>query len=294
MKTGFDLSNYDGDVTAAIPALKSAGLQFAVVGCQQPNIAAAQVKALQAASVPVIGTYAFMYWGLNTTGQTQAAVTIAKANDIPYVFLDCEAQQPDEAAGQTPRTRTDQLRACVTQVQQAGLKPGIYTGAYYWPNQMGNSTEWAHLPLWHASYYTDRHYQPTVAYGGWTDVAIHQYASQPAVAGQNRDYDVLFDWFEQQLGGGDMATVDIMQLARCIARGANDPQTNKPVDTSDDDAVERTIAALDMGGLGLANAIQSAQMDTAIAGGRLQLAGLALGDNWTKLRDAAQKAGLIS
>ena len=59
---------------------------------------------------------------------------------------------------------------------------------------MSNTTEFAHLPLWHASYWEDGRYQDTVDYGGWTAVTVHQYASTPELCGRNEDRDV---WFEE-------------------------------------------------------------------------------------------------
>lgn len=234
MKTGFDLSNFDQPFDATtVAALQAGGMQWAIVGCQRPAIATMQVAALQAAGVPVIGTYAFLYWGLDTTGQTQAAIDVAKAHGIPYVWLDCEAEGKNEAVGETPDSRTAQLRACVAMVEASGLKAGIYTGAYYWGPAMG-TTEFARLPLWHASYYSDRRYQPMVDYGGWTNVAIHQYASTPELAGRNRDYDVLFDWFEaavftkeDELAQADIDRItaletDVKRLSRALFSGAEE------------------------------------------------------------------------
>ncbi len=94
----------------------------------------------------------------------------------------------------------EDLANAVAQVRNAGLEPGIYTGKYFWQGAMGNTAEWASLPLWHASYWDDRHYQETVDFGGWTKAAAHQYAASPAIAGRDRCYDVIFEEEAEPIG----------------------------------------------------------------------------------------------
>lgn len=204
MSLCLDFSNYDADILnpGVIDQLKAAGLTQAIVGCQKPDIADQMVKALQAAGVEVIGTYAFLYFGFDTAGQTQAAVNVAKANGVEMVWLDCESDPPNESEGLTPPVRVAALRACVTLVQKAGLHAGIYTGSYWWPSKMGTSREFATLPLWYANYGQNDGTQPpiqAVNFGGWTAVAIHQYATQPALCGRDRDRNYVFETEEDDM-----------------------------------------------------------------------------------------------
>jgi hypothetical protein len=85
-------------------------------------------------------------------------------------------------------------------VEEAGLQAGIYTGAYWWPSKMGNSSEFSALglPLWLANYGSNDPDNPRspiteVDFGGWTKVAVHQYSSKiPACGRDVRDHNYWF------------------------------------------------------------------------------------------------------
>jgi hypothetical protein len=203
-----DLSNFDGELSSStVATMVAAGLPAAIIGCQNESIAMQQVGALAAGGVPVLATYAFLYFGFDIKGEVDKAIRVAQVNGIKWVALDVEAMEPNEAPGQTPYRRVNQLRDAVAQVEAAGLNPLIYTGAWYWPSYMGNSTEFSHLPLWHSEYPDDEHEVRTVNYGGWTDVAIHQYTSTFDIAGRKRDANYVFD--QRFLGEEEMgATPD--------------------------------------------------------------------------------------
>jgi hypothetical protein len=190
-----DLSNYDADVAEpeSAAALARAGVTQAIVGCQDPEIARSQIAALRAVDIRVIGVYAFLYFGLDSAGQTQAAIDVAREFGIARVWLDVESVAPNEKPGLTPGERCEELHQCVALVEDAGLECGIYTGRWYWVPRMANSTEFSRLPLWHSEYPADRHAIATVDYGGWTNVAIHQYASDIPLCGRNRDHNYVFE-----------------------------------------------------------------------------------------------------
>jgi len=199
-----DLDNYDGDISAAVPALVAEGCRYAIVGCQDPAIALRQVAALRSGGVAIIGVYAYLYWGYDVLAETEKAVEVASHAGIPRVYLDCE--RDGELAGVTSMTRIAQLRQAVAAVRDAGLDPGIYTGEPFWREAMANTTEFAGLPLWHAAYWYDLHHVPTVSYGGWTDIAVHQYTASgnlysdadgslvtvPSLAGVSTGYNLAF------------------------------------------------------------------------------------------------------
>lgn len=195
MRIAFDFSNYDADILepGRIACLRAAGMEAAIVGCQRPDVARQQILALQRARIPVVGVYAFLYFGQDSAGQAANAVQVARACDVGTVWLDVEATPPNEAPGMTPAGRIAELANCVAIVRAGGKRPGIYTGAWYWPHQMANSTQFADLPLWHAEYPADGHAVRAVAYGGWSRVAIHQFASAPAYCGRARDRNYLFE-----------------------------------------------------------------------------------------------------
>ena len=75
-------------------------------------------------------------------------------------------------------------------VAEAGnTRVGVYTGGWYWPTYMGNTTEFSNLLLWDANYNGDTSLT-SVNYGGWTTPFAHQYQSPLSVAGIPLDADV--------------------------------------------------------------------------------------------------------
>lgn len=203
MSQCIDVSNFDVPFTTdTVGCFIAAGKESLIIGCQRPVIATQQIDTARAVGLPIIGVYAYLYWGYDVGSEVQNAIDVAKAKGQSRVWLDCE--NGGELPGVGVDTRHPQLAQAVAQVRAAGLEPGIYTGKYFWQDSMGNSTEFASLPLWHASYWNDRHLEETVNYGGWTKVAIHQYASTPELCGRNRDYDYVWET--------DMTEEEIKQL----------------------------------------------------------------------------------
>lgn len=199
MKQAIDISNFDVPFTAAtVTAFKDAGVEAVIVGCQRTAIAREQIAVCRDAGMPVVGVYAFLYWGNAVISEVGKAIDIAKNFGVSRVWLDCE-DSADASPSATPGSRLGELANAVASIRNAALEAGIYTGKHFWQGAMGNTTQFAHLSLWHASYWNDRHYQDAVDYGGWTRVAIHQYASSPALAGRNRDYNVIFEE-EEEMG----------------------------------------------------------------------------------------------
>lgn len=194
-----DLSNYDAS-TFDPACMLSEGVAAIILGCQREDIADQMAAKAQAAGLPIIATYAFLYFGQDTLGQTMAAVRISKRYGIPRVFLDCESGEGTERPGITVAERQAELRDCIHAVTTEGLAAGIYSGAFWWPSHMGNTTEWAHLPLWHAAYYNDGSRQRNVAYGGWSECAIHQWTSTLDVCGRRRDANEVWDTSLMEVG----------------------------------------------------------------------------------------------
>jgi GH25 family lysozyme M1 (1,4-beta-N-acetylmuramidase) len=175
-----DISNYQTDVTPdEIRCWAANGVQGAIVGCQRPAVARDLITRCREAGMPVVGVYAFLYWGTDTTGQTQAALDVAREFGIATVWLDCESSA-DELVGVTPPQRVAELSACVAMVTRAGLRAGIYTGAWWWRPMMANTDLFSDLPLWHAAYGSaglPAAPAESVSYGGWSRPTIHQYTS---------------------------------------------------------------------------------------------------------------------
>lgn len=244
-----DLSNFTGEITDAIAQCWwGLGVRGAVVGCQRVDIATQQATMLLRNGYTV-GLYAFMYWGESTVPEVAKCYAVAAA--VPglagtRIWLDCEAQAPNEAPNQTPDGRVAQLAIARNDALQHGFTTGIYTGGYYWPSYMGNTTRFSTDPLWLANYFDDHRLVDTVSFGGWTAVAMHQYAGSTNLCGVDVDEDdditgICSHTQPQPAPEDDMD----YQVRRLLARGQVDPNTKAAVDTTDNAAVDRVIAALD-------------------------------------------------
>lgn len=226
-----DVSNYDWDTWDGL-ALKAEGVTGVILGCQREGIARIMADECVRVGIPLLGTYGFVYFaGDRYVGhEVTQACAVAHAYGLRRVWVDCEldANQAGWGAATTPdpEQRVDQIIRAVDTVRRAGLEPGIYTGWWWWPNRTGNSTLFADLPLWHSDYgINDGSRAPvkTVAYGGWIDVAIHQYTSTLQVAGRGRDANYVFE-------ENDMASLTDDDVRRIIREELHALHiTDKPV-----------------------------------------------------------------
>ena len=209
--TVLDLSNYDSDIIGNAMCLKVGGVTGAIVGCQRPDTARQQIDALRAVGIATPGVYAFLYFGIDSTGQTGTAIKVAQEKGIRRVWLDVESSGTNERAGITPPERIAELNNCLAMVRNAGLEPGIYTYEPYWRSQMADTHDFAALPLWFANYGTNDPNNPrppvnSVSFGGWTSVTIHQYSSTIRVCGRERDHNYVFE------GEDDMTPEEVNKL----------------------------------------------------------------------------------
>jgi len=200
----FDCSDYDMD--AWDPAcFKAYGITRAITNSFRIPNARRRIETLRAAGIEVAGVYGFCYFGPEphyTDRDVDAAILLAKEYGIPMVWVDAEADA-NEIGGlehlraSNPSERVAQLGTAINKVQRAGLPVGIYTAGWWWPSHMAGSTAFREFPLWHASYGANTGNFPptrTVDYGGWRNVAIHQYTSQGNFCGRlGRDLNYQFE-----------------------------------------------------------------------------------------------------
>jgi len=211
-----DVSNYDYDTFDA-DCMKAAGVDKLIIGCQRPEIARWMCTEAQRAGIEIIGVYAYIYFGVDTIGQTKAAIDVAKEYGIGTVWIDVE-----DTSGGTIDSRLSEVRKTVNLVEEAGLNAGIYTGGWYWPTYMADTNEFSRLPLWHSAYWDDHREVRNVSYGGWNAVAIHQYTSTLSICGRNRDANYVFeeddmpdpriDELWRRTGGDKGVNFDVLKL----------------------------------------------------------------------------------
>lgn len=191
-----DLSSNDIGLTDPV-CLAAAGVTGVVCGvyggANPPHDMIALGDRCAADGVPVIGTYGLAYFGdpYGSARDIYWAVQAAQYHGARTVWIDVEADAID-AGWQVPRplpgVRLQELARCRAIIEDAGLQPGIYTGRYWWLNQMANSTDFADLPLWLSSYGVGGYPGgpiTAVDFGGWNQLAAHQFTSMWGAATGN-------------------------------------------------------------------------------------------------------------
>ncbi len=106
-----------------------------------------------------VATYVFLSAvpGAEAVGRAQESCG-AMWPELSFVAIDCEHEG----------IMTSTVADAVDAVEQAGLRPIIYTRKTWWETHFGNSTEFARLPLWTANYDEDATLGLAAPYGGWT------------------------------------------------------------------------------------------------------------------------------
>jgi lysozyme len=106
----------------------------------------------------------------------QTAGTADSKGDLPLT-LDLE-----QSGGLSPKQLVAWTHAFVDEVTARTARPVImYTYPYFWQHAMGNTSEFAELPLWLASYRSGGPKEPLP--GGWSSWTFWQYTPNGRIAG---------------------------------------------------------------------------------------------------------------
>ena len=151
---GVDVSYHNGTINWS--QVKSAGYEFAFVrisdgaSFHDPKFATNYAGAKAAGLVR--GIYQFFRPTQDVAAQADmviAAVGTRQPGDLPPV-IDVEAD-----GGLAPSTVAARVRTWVDRVKAAtGVDPIVYTGKYFWRDEVGGPTSFANNPLWIAAYTT--------------------------------------------------------------------------------------------------------------------------------------------
>jgi hypothetical protein len=181
---GVDSDSYDGDV----PAFHYQRLhdfydvRFNIIGLEAWTPFANQQRANSlSVGLQVPFAYKFLYWRDDDLERMKVAAGFGE-----LVAIDCEAGVP----GWSHERVVERIQQVKEVLLAEGRYWGIYTGAWWWPSNTGNSVAFAGDRLWHAAYPFNRPGQPAVLppqdflpaapfgvnYGGWTQATVHQYA----------------------------------------------------------------------------------------------------------------------
>jgi GH25 family lysozyme M1 (1,4-beta-N-acetylmuramidase) len=68
-----------------------------------------------------------------------------------------------------------------------GINLGIYSSASQWKPIMGDSHDFANLPLWYAHYDNNPSYSDFTSFGGWTKPNVKQYMGTTAICSASVD-----------------------------------------------------------------------------------------------------------
>lgn len=181
---GIDVSVYQGDIDWARVA--GAGVKYAIIrvgdgmgGDSKFN------RNWQGAKANGIVRGAYQFWRSNLDPIAQADHLLEimgplEPGDLPPV-VDVESTD-----GVSNAVRAERLQQWLDHVEAAtGLTPIIYTGGYFWQDNVGR--DFSRYPLWHAGY-TGGTCPSTVA-NQWPDWTFWQFGSTGRVAGINGNVD---------------------------------------------------------------------------------------------------------
>lgn len=191
-----DLSNHD-EPTFDAGCLAASGVTRVIMGCQLgAGPARRMVPALRGAGIEVRDLYAFLGFRDWWTQPAEQAVAAARAlGGITRIWLDAEADNANDGTSGddvTPPMRLTRLGQAVSIVEAAGFAAGVYTARWWWVPRMADSRAFSQYPLWLGGPYQAEPIRE-VAFGGWRDVAIHQYTSTFVVCGRGRDANHVFE-----------------------------------------------------------------------------------------------------
>lgn len=180
---GLDSDNYDGIVPARHFARlhDEFGMRFNIIGLEAGMPYARQQRdACLSVGIDVPFAYKFLYW--DVLGPDLERMKAATAFGKP-IAIDCEYDVP---AGWSKAQVVNRIQEAKDLLIREGLYWGIYTGAWWWPLNTGDSTAFKDDKLWHAAYPFGDGQPPLdflpgtqfdVTYGGWKRPEVFQYAN---------------------------------------------------------------------------------------------------------------------
>jgi lysozyme len=198
---GIDVSYYQGDINW--PEVKAAGVQYAIMRVSHSLIFEDPKfeEYWAAAEAQGIPRGAYQYFEPDEDPIAQADLLLDKLaahgqGELPPV-IDVESD-----GGLPPATVASKVGQWIDHVENAlGVKPIIYTGFYFWRDNVGGSTAFSQYPLWHAQYSDVA--CPTIA-DAWEDWAFWQTSGSGSVSGISANVDL------NQFNG---SLEDLLQLA---------------------------------------------------------------------------------
>lgn len=236
-----DISNHDYS-TFAPQCFADNGVTRAIVGCWERELSEDMVRRNRAVGIASEDLYAYLYYGQPwERRELDNALSIAaELGGIERIWLDCEADPPNEAVGMTPGQRVARTMSAARTVELAGIEADIYTYEPYWLTKMANTTAFSDRKLWLANYGWNDPAAPrppitTVNFGGWATVSAHQYSSTIWLCGRRRDHNYWFLEEDDEMSEEDRQR--IARLERIVAGNGIDLDGDNYADTFGEDAL---------------------------------------------------------
>lgn len=176
---GVDVSHYQGSIDWS--AAKASGLAFAVAsvgdGSYQDPTFATNWAGMKSAGL-IRGAYQFFEPGEDPG--MQADIIIGKVGKLGDGDLPCTLDV-EVTGGQSAATIIANIHTWMSKVEAAtGKKPMIYTGKYFWQDNVAGSADFTSSALWIAAYGVSC---PNLPDGSWGDWKFWQYTDKASVGG---------------------------------------------------------------------------------------------------------------
>jgi lysozyme len=175
---GIDVSVYQGNIDW--PAVKGSGIEFAIArvsdGFFKDTKFDQNWPAMKAAGL-IRGAYQFFEPGDDPSAQADLMIQkvgVLGPGDLPCV-LDVEA-----TGGMTAGTIAANIHTWFDKIKAGtGKTPFIYTGKYFWKDNVASNPDFVDIPLWLAAYVSPCPNTPDP----WTSWTMWQYSSSGSVPG---------------------------------------------------------------------------------------------------------------
>lgn len=184
---GIDVSKWQGTINWT--SVKNAGVAFAFIrvsdGLGTPDTKFASYWPAAKSAGILRGAYQFFRPSQNVDAQADLLINALGGKhtpgDLPPV-IDVE-----DDGGLAPATVAARVRQWVDRVRsKLGVTPIVYTGKFFWRDEVGSPASFAPNPLWIAQYTTLCPDLP----GPWTKWTFWQYSDKGSVAGISGNVDV--------------------------------------------------------------------------------------------------------
>lgn len=158
-----------------------------------------------------VDSYVYLYMAEDAGTQMTNALATLEGVAIRVWWLDAEDISSPQL---TPAERAKFLWDCILYLN--GKTAGIYTAKWWWPDHMGNNTDFSFLPLWNSWYDNDPD-ESGLPYGGWEHSAVEQYADTQLIGGQSVDLNYDSTLEEDEMGMNPQEADRLALLERIVA-----------------------------------------------------------------------------